>query len=220
MTRAHSLHSNECQLTDPPSTLKATFLLSGELEMGQVKSAVRLSAFTVLAGLLTVQAQTPVNQPPALAAVVIAAPAADSLVVPDGTEFNVVNQALVSSKTATEGDPVDFKVDADVLINGVVVIAKGTLVKGEVTNAEHNGHFGKSGKLSIRVSSTTSIDGQQIKLRAARGKSGSDATGSTVALTVLFGPIGLLKHGSNAELKEGARMVVYTDAPLTVHHHA
>lgn len=187
--------------------------------MGQVRIAVRLTALTVLAGLFRLNAQTAVSPPTALAAAVVAAPAADSLVIPDGTEFNVVNQALVSSKTATEGDPVDFKVDEDVLINGVVVIAKGTLVKGEVTNAEHNGHFGKSGKLSIRVSSTTSVDGQQIKLRAARGKSGSDATGSTVALTVLFGPIGLLKHGSNAEMKEGARMVVYTDAPLTIHHH-
>ena len=187
--------------------------------MGQAKIVVRLIALTICAGLFTLHAQSAVNQPATLAASAVVAPASDSLVIPDGTEFNVVNQALVSSKTATVGDPVDFKVDEDVLIHGVVVIAKGTLVKGEVTNAEHNGHFGKSGKLSIRVSSTTSIDGQQIKLRAARGKSGSDATGSTVALTVLFGPIGLLKHGSNAEMKEGARMVVYTDAPLTVHHH-
>ena len=187
--------------------------------MGYVKIAIRIGACAAISGVFSLRAQTAVNQPPALTATAVVAPPADSVVIPDGTEFSVVNQSLVSSKTATEGDPVDFKVDEDVSINGVVVIAKGTLVKGEVTNAEHNGHFGKSGKLSIRVSSTTSVDGQPIKLRAARGKSGSDATGSTVALTVLFGPIGLLKHGSNAEMKEGAKMVVYTDAPLTVHHH-
>jgi hypothetical protein len=187
--------------------------------MRYVKIALHAAACSAVAGFCVLTAQSTAVAAPALATTVIAPVRADSIVIPDGTEFSVVNQSLVSSKTATEGDPVDFKVDEDVSINGVVVIAKGTLVKGEVTNAEHNGHFGKSGKLSIRVSSTMATDGQQIKLRAARGKSGSDATGSTVALTVLFGPIGLLKHGSNAEMKEGAKMVVYTDAPLTVHHH-
>jgi hypothetical protein len=177
--------------------------------------AVVASLLFVVPGLLEAQ----VVAQAATAPISIVPARADSVLIPDGTEFSVVNQQLVSSKTATDGDPVDFKVDDDVAVNGVVVIAKGTLVKGEVTNAEHNGHFGKSGKLSIRVSSTTSVDGQVVKLRAARGKSGNDATGSTVALTVLFGPIGLLKHGSNAELKEGAKMVVYTDAPLTIHHH-
>jgi hypothetical protein len=187
--------------------------------MRHVRNVIRISMRAVVGGMCSLAAQTVASPPAALAAAPVAPARQDSVVIPDGTEFSVVNQTLVSSKTATDGDPVDFKVDEDVSINGVVVIARGTLVKGEVTNAEHNGHFGKSGKLSIRVSSTTSVDGQSVKLRAARGKSGSDATGSTVALTVLFGPIGLLKHGSNAEMKEGAKMVVYTDAPLTVHRH-
>ena len=190
-----------------------------KIPMRYVRSVLRITTSAMVGGLCSLAAQTIASVPATTAAAVVAPTREDSVVIPDGTEFSVVNQALVSSKTATDGDPVDFKVDEDVAINGVVVIARGTLVKGEVTNAEHNGHFGKSGKLSIRVSSTTSVDGQSIKLRAARGKSGSDATGSTVALTVLFGPIGLLKHGSNAELKEGAKMVVYTDAPLTVHRH-
>jgi hypothetical protein len=185
-----------------------------------LQNVLRPAAFLLVAGALALPAQAVPVQPPVAVAVSYAPVVADSLVIPDGTEFTVINQELISSKTATDGDPVDFKVDDDVTINGVVVIAHGTLVKGEVTNAEHNGHFGKSGKLSIRVSSTTSVDGQQVKLRAAKGKSGDDKTGSTVALTVLFGPIGLLKHGSNAEMKEGAKMVVYTDAPVTMHHHA
>ena len=183
------------------------------------KNALRFAICAALASPFALPAQAIPIATPALTAVAIIPDRTDSTVIPDGTEFSVVNQELVSSKTATEGDPVDFKVEEDVSINGVIVIAKGTLVKGEVSNAEHNGHFGKSGKLSIRVTSTTSTDGQAVKLRAARGKSGSDATGSTVALTVLFGPIGLLKHGSNAEMKEGAKMVVYTDAALTVHRH-
>jgi hypothetical protein len=29
----------------------------------------------------------------------------------------------------------------------------------------------------------------------------------------LFGPIGLIKHGKNVEIKQGTPLLVYTDAP-------
>ena len=35
--------------------------------------------------------------------------------------------------------------------------------------------------------------------------------GTTVALVVLFGPLGFLKHGKNAKIKQGTRIKVYTD---------
>lgn len=139
------------------------------------------------------------------------------VVIPDGTELSAVTTETISSKTATEGDPLSFKVDEDVKIDGVLVIAKGTLVKGYVSNAEKNGHFGKAGKLSIRVESTTTVDKQSIKLRASKGKEGEGKTGTTVALVVLFGPLGFLKHGKDAEIKEGTRIKVFTDEAKTVH---
>jgi len=61
------------------------------------------------------------------------------------------------------------------------------------------------------VESTTAIDGQEIKLRATQGKEGGSAVASTVALTVLFGPLGLLKKGGEAAMKEGTKIKVYTD---------
>lgn len=61
------------------------------------------------------------------------------VVIPDGTEFTVVTTDEISSKTATEGDPITFKVDEDVKINGHLVIAKDTVVKGTVTSAKKSG---------------------------------------------------------------------------------
>ena len=40
--------------------------------------------------------------------------------------------------------------------------------------------------------------------------------GETVALTVLFGPIGLIKHGKNVEIKQGTPLLVYTDENFDV----
>lgn len=133
------------------------------------------------------------------------------ITIPDGTEISVVTAEEISSKTATEGDPLNFTVDEDVKINGKVVIAKGALVKGEVSDAKKSGRMGKAGTLSIRILSTTTVDDQKIKLRASKGKEGDDKTGTTVALVVLFGPLGFLKKGKNAKIKEGTKIKAFTD---------
>jgi DNA-directed RNA polymerase subunit E'/Rpb7 len=135
----------------------------------------------------------------------------EGVVIPDGTEITVISTEEISSKTAVEGDPLTFKIDEDVTVNGKVVIAKGTIVKGEVANAKKSGRMGKGGALSIRIHSTQTVDDQKIKLRASKGREGDDKTGTTVALVVLFGPLGFLKKGKDAKIKEGTRIKAYTD---------
>ena len=51
----------------------------------------------------------------------------------------------------------------------------------------------------------------RLRLRGTKGKEGEGKVGQTVALTVLFGPIGLIKHGKNVEIKQGTPLLVYTD---------
>jgi hypothetical protein len=133
------------------------------------------------------------------------------VVIPDGTEFTVETTEEISSKTATEGDPVNLKVTEDLKIDGHVVIAAGTMVKGVISNAKKAGRMGRGGELNLRIESTLTVDKQKIKLRAAKGREGDDKTGTTVALVVLFGPLGFLKRGKNAKIKAGTRVKVYTD---------
>ena len=132
-------------------------------------------------------------------------------VLPDGTEFTVVTIDEITSKTAAEGDPLTFKVAEDVKIDGQTVIAKGSLVKGSVAQVKKAGMMGRGGSLGIRVESGTTIDAQKLKLRSTKGKEGDDKTGTTVALVVLFGPLGFLKKGKNAVIKPGTEIKVYTD---------
>jgi hypothetical protein len=132
-------------------------------------------------------------------------------VIPDGTEFSVVTIEEITSKTATEGDPLTFKVAEDVKIDGQVVVAKDSLVKGVIAQAKKAGRMGRGGSLGIRVESAMTVDNQKLKLRSSKGKEGDDKTGTTVALVVLFGPLGFLKKGKNAEIKTGTQIKVYTD---------
>ena len=139
-------------------------------------------------------------------------PAPENLkVIPDGMEFTVVTIDEISSKTAAEGDPLTFKVAQDVKVDGQVVIAKDSLVKGVVAQAKKAGMMGRGGSLGIRVESATTVDNQKLKLRSTKGKEGDDKTGTTVALVVLFGPLGFLKKGKNAVIKPGTEIKVYVD---------
>ncbi|HKS10056.1 MAG TPA: hypothetical protein VJS13_10945 [Pyrinomonadaceae bacterium] len=132
-------------------------------------------------------------------------------VIPDGMEFTVVTIDEITSKTAAEGDPLTFKVAEDVKIDGQIVIAKDSLVKGIVAQAKKAGMMGRGGSLGIRVESAMTIDNQKLKLRSSKGKEGDDKTGTTVALVVLFGPLGFLKKGKNAKIAPGTPIKVYTD---------
>src|SRR5690349_7991330 len=83
--------------------------------------------------------------------------------IPDGMEFTVVTVDEISSKTAAEGDPLTFKVQQDVKIDGQVVIAKDSIVKGIVAQSKKAGMMGRGGSLGIRVESTTTVDNQKLK---------------------------------------------------------
>jgi len=132
----------------------------------------------------------------------------DEIVVAEGTAVKVVTTAEITSKKAKPNDPVGFTVDEDVVINGQVVVRKGTEATGSVVNAEKGGYMGKSGKLAIQVASTKTVDGQPLKLRAAKGKEGEDNTTSTMVLSFIS-PVFLFKKGGDAKVDPGTPITVY-----------
>jgi hypothetical protein len=133
------------------------------------------------------------------------------VVLPEGEEFTVQTVDEISSKTASENDPVNLRVVEDVKVGNQVVIAHGTLVKGIVASVDQRGHLGKGGKLGIRVESTKTIDGQKVKLRASKGKGDTGTVGSTLALSLFISPLFLLRRGNHALLKAGTNIQVFTD---------
>lgn len=180
----------------------------------RIAAAARLvPAALVLAAALPGAARAQAR-PAAVAAVTPAT--AHAVAIPEGTEFTVVTAEGISSKTASEGDRVALKVDENVVVNGMTVIAKGASVRASVAEVKSAGFMGRGGKLNLRVEGTSAVDGQRVPLRASKAKVGDNKTGTTVALTVLFGPLGLLKKGKDASYPEGTRITVFTDQAVTV----
>jgi hypothetical protein len=133
----------------------------------------------------------------------------DEIVLAEGTAINVVTAEEITSKAAKPNDPVKFTVADDLVINGQVVVRKGTPAVGSVITAQKGGYMGNSGKLAIQVESTTTIDGQPLKLRAAKGGEGDDKTTSTFALASVISPLFLFRRGGEAKIEAGTAVTVY-----------
>jgi len=136
------------------------------------------------------------------------APPVTALVLKEGTDVPLVFATAISSKTAVDDDTVNLTLAEDLKIGDVVVVKKGA--PAVVTNAKKAGMMGRGGELSIRLEYLKS-DSQRLHLRGNKGKEGEGRVGATVALTVLFGPIGLIKHGKNVEIAEGTPLTAFVD---------
>jgi len=84
----------------------------------------------------------------------------------------------LSSATAHVGDAVELEVVEDVLVDGVVVIARGAKATGKVAEAEPKKHFGHDGKIAISITSVGLSDKEAAPVRGyyeAFGNSNSSA---------------------------------------------
>lgn len=90
----------------------------------------------------------------------------------------------------------------DLKVGDVVVAEAGSEAMGEVSNAKKSGVMDQASDLFIRLD-YLKVEDAKVKLLGSRGKEGERRVGATVALTMLIGPIGLIKHGKNVEIKKG-----------------
>ncbi len=86
----------------------------------------------------------------------------------------------ISSATARVGDAVELEVLDDVLVQGVIVLPKGTKENGVIAEAEPKKRFGHGGKLAFSVTSLRLANGEQAPLRAYEEASGGAGTSSAV----------------------------------------
>jgi hypothetical protein len=152
------------------------------------------------------QAPAEASKPPAP----VAAAPPEKLILKEGADANLKFEQDLNSKTANDDDPVSLVLDQDIKIGEIVVVKAGVKAVGTITHAKKAGMMGKAGELNMRLDYLITDTGR-LRLRGTKGKEGEGKVGATVALTVLFGPICLIKHGKDVEIKPGTPLLVYTD---------
>ena len=131
----------------------------------------------------------------------------------DSTEVPLKFLTAITSRTAHEGDPVEFVLDQDLKVGDAVVVPKDAHAVATVTTAKKAGMMGKPGDLSLQLQYLVA-GANHVRLRGTKGREGEGRTGATVALTVIFGPIGLIKHGKNVEIAAGTPLTAYVDQDI------
>ena len=130
--------------------------------------------------------------------------------LPHGTVVTVLTMEKISGRKVKPGQAFMMEVADDIFVDGKMLIGKHSPVRAVVSEAKSPGMAGRSGRLSVFIESTTTIDGQIIKLRSAKSGKGGDRFGTALALSYVWG-VGLLIPGKNAEIKAGTKIIAFTD---------
>jgi PEGA domain len=137
-------------------------------------------------------------------------------VLEDGTPVRLRIAQTVSSADAHVGDRVEFEVLEEVSVSNIVVIPKGGVAWGTVTEAQHKRRMARGGKLEIVMDSVRLADGEKAALRATKEVKGGGHTGAMTAGIVATGllvwpaaPFFLFMHGKDITIPKGTEVPTF-----------
>ena len=142
-------------------------------------------------------------------------PAAVKVVLKEGTDVKLKFADDLSSKTGTEGDLVRLVLDEDLKVGDVVVGKAGAKATGTITYAKKARMAGKAGELHMQLEDLKAGDAR-VRIRGRKGREAEGRKGTAVALAAVLGPIGLIVHGKEVEIKTGTPMTAYVDEDTAI----
>jgi formate dehydrogenase assembly factor FdhD len=134
----------------------------------------------------------------------------------EGTIVEVMTTEAIDSKSAQEGQTIYLEVADDVQVNGKTVIASGSIVKGEITEASKAKMMGKAGKIDFTIDYVKAIDGTNIRVRSAKSFSGKNKQGGVIAAAVIVSPVALFIKGKDVTIEKGKKFRVYVDKDYAI----
>ncbi len=161
-------------------------------------------------------ASTPPSQPSTTPEVAAPKSAMQSFGLEDGTPVKLRSARTISSADAHTGDTLDFEVLEDVFAKDVLVIPKGGIAWGTVTDAQAKRRMARGGKLDVNIDSVRLIDGEKVPLRAVKDVKGGGhtgaMTGAIVGTAIVFfpaAPLFLFMHGKDITIPKGTEITAY-----------
>src|SRR5215472_530143 len=123
-----------------------------------------------------------------------------NVVLADGTVLKLRMNSSTQPGSIRVGETLELEVAEDVRVADVVVIAKGNVGRGEVTNLRSGAGSGRGGWVDLSLESVTLADGERIPIRSLKAK----ATRDQQALVVS-------SSGQDASITQGTDLVAYVD---------
>jgi len=141
----------------------------------------------------------------------------------DGTPIKIRLTRTVSSADAKVDEKVDFEVLEDTKIGEIIVIPRGGIAWGTVTEAQAKRRMGRAGKLNVNIDSVRLVTGEKVALRAIKevkgGGNTGKMTGAIVATSILFfpaAPLFLFMHGKDITIPKGTEITAYINGDASL----
>ena len=143
-------------------------------------------------------------------------PAMQGFGLEDGTPVKLRTARTISSADAHTGDTLDFEVLEDVMVHDTLLIPKGGIAWGTVTEAQAKRRMARGGKLDINIDAVRLADGEKVPLRAVKDVKGGGhtgaMTGAMVGTAIVFfpaAPLFLFMHGKDISIPKGTEITAY-----------
>lgn len=134
----------------------------------------------------------------------------------EGTTVRVRLMETLSSATSHVGEQVNLEISEDILVDGKVLIARGSKAMGSVTQAAPAKMMGKKGMLDFSIDYAADVNGKNIRLRSTVKNVGQDKMGGVIAAAVIINPLLLLVKGKDVNVEKERIFPVYVDKDYEV----
>ena len=133
--------------------------------------------------------------------------------LPAGYPLTLRTRTQVSTKENKPGDRVYLEVADSVIFRDQVVIPVGSPVTAEVAATQRNGHFGKKGKIEVRLIEAMTPHGP-VSLAGSANDEGKSGTAASIATIFFVSSLGFLIHGTSAQIPPGTVVQAQTNSEL------
>ena len=134
-----------------------------------------------------------------------------------GTNIPLETVSMIQSDLVSVGQTIDFRVKYDVQVEGKIVVAAGSIAKGQVMRAQKAKGLGKEGLVEIQIKSVTAVDGQEVFLTGGNVyQEGEDKQTMAILLGVFVCILFLTMKGKNAQVPPGYQVTWSVATTMTV----
>lgn len=160
-------------------------------------------------------------QPPQTSTQMLKVPPAFGL--EDGTPVKLRITRTISSANAEVSDRVDFEALEEIKVGEVIIVPRGGIAWGTVTEAQPKRRLGRGGKLSVNIDAVRLASGEKAALRAVKEVKGDGRvgamTGAIVAASLLFFPAApfiLFVRGKDVTIYRGTEITAYINGDISL----
>jgi len=139
-------------------------------------------------------------------------------ILKDGTPVKLRLLKTLDSRSAKNGDEIQFEVVNHLVVGGVIVLRRGSLATGVVSQAEASKTVGRGGRLSFTINDIKLRNESKLSVRAFNQARGENLAGGMVVPMLVApmeaAPFFLIMHGANTVFPRGTEINAFANGDL------